>query len=191
MHRAATMARRVLNVAEKPMLAKEISNILAASNGGVTSVRARLAPSEVCFVFPTDDEQLLPYHDCLAAQRAGRSKYNRNFDFTYPFNNQMCQMTMTSVSGHLTDVDFPRQYNSWTACDPIDLFEAPVIKAVKAVRRPAAELAQAQRPPPPTTACFVGFACGVRRPGQCGHQEQPADRGPALLGPDHLDGLRP
>jgi len=47
MHRAAAMARRVLNVAEKPMLAKEISNILAASNGGVTSVRGRLPLSEL------------------------------------------------------------------------------------------------------------------------------------------------
>lgn len=97
-------------------------------------------------MFPTNKQQLLPKHNYLPLQRAGRSKYNRNFDFTYPFNNQMCQMTMTSVSGHLTDVDFPRQYNSWTACDPIDLFEVPVIKSVKAVRRPTRKPGQCNAP---------------------------------------------
>ena len=46
---AGMAARRVLNVAEKPSIAKEIAHVLGAPNGGVTSVRrrrTRTRPSE-------------------------------------------------------------------------------------------------------------------------------------------------
>lgn len=37
-------------------------------------------------------------------------------------------MVMTSVSGHLLTHDFIDAYKQWQSCDPISLFEAPVVK---------------------------------------------------------------
>ncbi|KAJ3084539.1 DNA topoisomerase [Rhizoclosmatium hyalinum] len=41
-----------------------------------------------------------------------------------------CQVVMTSVSGHLTSLDFPPDYRRWDGCDPSACFEAPVVKTV-------------------------------------------------------------
>ncbi|KAJ7957287.1 DNA topoisomerase [Quillaja saponaria] len=38
------------------------------------------------------------------------------------------QFKVTSVIGHIFSVDFPVKYQDWTATDPLDLFQAPVIK---------------------------------------------------------------
>lgn len=43
-------------------------------------------------------------------------------------------MTMTSVLGHLTGLDFDRQYKGWMSCPPGALFEAPVLEDVDKVR---------------------------------------------------------
>jgi hypothetical protein len=40
---------------------------------------------------------------------------------------------MTSVSGHLTGVQFGPEYKDWSYPPPEDLFEAPVIVAVDEV----------------------------------------------------------
>ena len=40
---------------------------------------------------------------------------------------------MTSVVGHLTGLDFDRQYKGWQSCPPGSLFEAPVQEAVDKV----------------------------------------------------------
>lgn len=37
-------------------------------------------------------------------------------------------MVMTSVSGHLLNYDFVGGYRSWQGCNPVSLFEAPVVK---------------------------------------------------------------
>ncbi len=42
--------------------------------------------------------------------------------------NQNCQMSMTSVSGHLLNYEFDQNYRKWHSCDPVELFDAPVIK---------------------------------------------------------------
>lgn len=42
-------------------------------------------------------------------------------------------MTMTSVIGHLTGLDFDRQYKGWMSCPPGALFEAPVQEDVDKV----------------------------------------------------------
>lgn len=41
---------------------------------------------------------------------------------------------MTSVLGHLTGLDFDRQYKGWMSCPPGALFEAPVLEDVDKVR---------------------------------------------------------
>ncbi|KAL5542809.1 hypothetical protein UlMin_010519 [Ulmus minor] len=35
---------------------------------------------------------------------------------------------VTSVIGHVFSVDFPAKYQDWTSTDPMDLFEAPIVK---------------------------------------------------------------
>eukprot|EP00485_Elphidium_margaritaceum_P002929 CAMPEP_0202705756 /NCGR_PEP_ID=MMETSP1385-20130828/18269_1 /ASSEMBLY_ACC=CAM_ASM_000861 /TAXON_ID=933848 /ORGANISM="Elphidium margaritaceum" /LENGTH=132 /DNA_ID=CAMNT_0049364061 /DNA_START=127 /DNA_END=521 /DNA_ORIENTATION=- len=39
-------------------------------------------------------------------------------------------MTVTSVTGHIMGLDFDAAHRQWTSCDPVALFEAPVIKTV-------------------------------------------------------------
>ncbi|RKP36084.1 DNA topoisomerase [Dimargaris cristalligena] len=63
-------------------------------------------------------------------RRQGPSKFCSNFDFPYKFRNQDCQVTVTSVAGHLMRIDFPPEYRSWRAVDPVALFQAPLVKEV-------------------------------------------------------------
>lgn len=66
-------------------------------------------------------------------RREGQSKFNKIFDFrcNVPQLGGQCDMTMTSVSGHLMGFDFEQQYNSWQACRPEALFDARVIQDIK------------------------------------------------------------
>lgn len=40
---------------------------------------------------------------------------------------------MTSVIGHLTGLEFGKEYKGWTSCPPSMLFEVPVFENVDAV----------------------------------------------------------
>ncbi|EYU20555.1 hypothetical protein MIMGU_mgv1a019308mg [Erythranthe guttata] len=92
---------RVLNVAEKPSVAKAVSGILSKnpSSGGLRV-------------------------------REGRSRYNKIFEFNYAIQNQQFQMSFTSVTGHLMELEFEDRYRKWHSCDPVDLYHAPVRKHV-------------------------------------------------------------
>ncbi|MQM05089.1 hypothetical protein Taro_037894 [Colocasia esculenta] len=94
---------RVLNVAEKPSVAKSVAEILSRSGGG------------------------------FLRSRVGRSRYNRVFEFDYAIRGQPCHMLMTSVTGHLMELDFDDRYRRWHSCDPADLYHAPVRKYVPQV----------------------------------------------------------
>jgi DNA topoisomerase-3 len=61
--------------------------------------------------------------------------YEFEFNFGAPWGN--CSVTMTSVIGHLTGLDFERQYKGWLSCPPSSLFEAPVKEEVDKVRLPS------------------------------------------------------
>eukprot|EP00897_Mesotaenium_endlicherianum_P006293 jgi/Mesen1/5692/ME000288S04901 len=91
------MAIKVLNVAEKPSVAKAVAQIL--SHGQYRS-------------------------------REGRSRYNKVFEFGYTIGGQQCNMAMTSVAGHLMEMDFEDQYRKWHSCDPAQLYDLPVRKKV-------------------------------------------------------------
>lgn len=62
--------------------------------------------------------------------RDGRSRYNRIFEFNYSINGQQCHMLVTSVTGHLMEVEFEDRFRKWHSCDPADLYTAPVRKYV-------------------------------------------------------------
>lgn len=84
---------KVLCVAEKPSIAKEVAQIL----GGGRVLR-----------------------------RTSPSKYNLNFDFRFEFpGHGVCDVTMTSVTGHINVVDFPPEF-AWGKVPPGRLFDVAV-----------------------------------------------------------------
>ncbi|XP_011011407.1 PREDICTED: DNA topoisomerase 3-alpha-like isoform X2 [Populus euphratica] len=88
---------KVLNVAEKPSVAKSVATILSRNQLRV---------------------------------RDGRSRYNKIFEFNYSINGQQCHMLVTSVTGHLMEVEFEDRFRKWHSCDPADLYTAPIRKYV-------------------------------------------------------------
>ncbi|KAM4057053.1 DNA topoisomerase domain-containing protein [Hirsutella rhossiliensis] len=54
--------------------------------------------------------------------------YSFNFDFGQPWGS--CDVTMTCVIGHLTNVEFTSEYKNWSHPPPETLFTAPVITSV-------------------------------------------------------------
>ncbi|XP_061196153.1 DNA topoisomerase 3-alpha-like [Saccostrea echinata] len=63
-----------------------------------------------------------------ARKREGFSKFNKIYEFNYNILNKNCLMMMTSVSGHLLELDFVGQYRKWNSCNPLSLFDIPVEK---------------------------------------------------------------
>lgn len=43
-------------------------------------------------------------------------------------------MTMTSVLGHLSNLDFEQRYRNWRAVNPRELFEANTVEVIDSVR---------------------------------------------------------
>ncbi|KAL4130516.1 hypothetical protein PRIC2_006512 [Phytophthora ramorum] len=64
-------------------------------------------------------------------RRAGFSKYNALFEFPYEIRGQQVQMVVTSVTGHIMELDFDASVRSWHSCDPVELFTAPVTKRIR------------------------------------------------------------
>lgn len=63
-----------------------------------------------------------------ARRTEGLSPYNKLYSFQINFKGTQTDMVMTSVSGHLLTHDFIDAYKQWQSCDPISLFDAPVVK---------------------------------------------------------------
>ena len=65
-------------------------------------------------------------------RRAGFSHFNQLFEIPdCEFKNSRCSMTITSVTGHMMEVEFDPAYKVWSSCQPVDLFHAPISKSVK------------------------------------------------------------
>ncbi|PWN28201.1 prokaryotic type I DNA topoisomerase [Jaminaea rosea] len=61
------------------------------------------------------------------SNRPGKDKFCRNYDIKYNLpSHGWVDMTITSVRGHLTELDFPERYRGWRSCDAFELFDAPV-----------------------------------------------------------------
>ncbi|KAL1990600.1 hypothetical protein VTN49DRAFT_6439 [Thermomyces lanuginosus] len=94
------MPNRVLCVAEKPAIAKAVAQHLSGGSFETRNIRG--------------------------------NKYVKNYIFTFNFGPPWgtCEVTMTSVLGHLTQLEFAQQYRAWQSCPPSQLFEAPVVEQV-------------------------------------------------------------
>jgi hypothetical protein len=58
--------------------------------------------------------------------------YNRIYEFGYRLNNENVTMLVTSVTGHMQELEFQEPFNNWSMCDPAVLFDlnTPVAKSV-------------------------------------------------------------
>jgi DNA topoisomerase-3 len=108
---------RVLCVAEKPSIARSITEIL--SGGQFTNVS--------CNVSLYRADRHVRMH---VLQRPSDHKFIKNYDFDYPQTN--AHFTVTSVLGHLTTHAFGEAYRIWHSCDPFALFDAPVYSQIPA-----------------------------------------------------------
>ncbi|KAI9179876.1 DNA topoisomerase [Blastocladiella emersonii ATCC 22665] len=108
----------ILCVAEKPSIAKSVSEIL--SGGGM---RTRNGRHRYCknFEFPYRMPAALL---ALVNPQAARARA-RN-----PAPTVNARVVVTSVLGHLMGTDFTGGNRNWRSCPPEELFHAPVVKAV-------------------------------------------------------------
>lgn len=98
---------RILCVAEKPSIARSISEILAAGN----ELNNRPGKDKYCRNY--EFEYNMPAGRNFGARSGGSS-------------GGLVEMVVTSVRGHLMTSDFPESYRKWSACSPSDLFTAPI-----------------------------------------------------------------
>lgn len=87
--------RQVLNVAEKPSIAKHL--MTALSENGTRTLKSE-------------------------------SKYNPIYAFDGTFQGDKAEIIITSVTGHIREIEFPEQYKKWDTFDPLVLLkEAHVV----------------------------------------------------------------
>ncbi|RAH64099.1 DNA topoisomerase 3 [Aspergillus aculeatinus CBS 121060] len=105
---------RILCVAEKPAIAKAVAQHLSGGTFQTNNVTG--------------------------------NRYVKNYSFDFNFGSTWghCNVTMTSVLGHLTDLEFAREYKSWLSCPPGALFEAPVYETVSSDKTAIARNIQQQ-----------------------------------------------
>ncbi|CAG0909502.1 unnamed protein product, partial [Cyprideis torosa] len=77
-------------------------------------------------------------------RKEGRSQYNKIYEFNYRVDGRDCQMAMTSVSGHLLQLEFSTAYRKWMSCNPHALFEAPVQKICSEEYQPVKETLESE-----------------------------------------------
>lgn len=110
---------KILCVAEKPSIAKSVAQHLAGGN-----------INTVGFV------QYHVQHIFTVQQRnVTGNQYVKNYEFDFNFGAPWgsCSVTMTSVLGHLTALEFPTRYRKWTSCAPLQLFDTEVLTDVAQV----------------------------------------------------------
>lgn len=65
-------------------------------------------------------------------QHNTRNQYIKNYSFDFDFAQSLgqCEVTMTCVTGHLTNVEFTSEYKNWSYPPPETLFNAPIVTSV-------------------------------------------------------------
>ncbi|XP_072337326.1 DNA topoisomerase 3-alpha isoform X3 [Scyliorhinus torazame] len=61
-------------------------------------------------------------------RREGQSKFNKIYEYDYHLFGQNVAVVMTSVSGHLLELEFKSPFQKWHSCNPVTLFDAEVEK---------------------------------------------------------------
>ena len=69
-----------------------------------------------------------------AQRMPGLNKYCGNHRFEYTLaDGERVRMIVTSVLGHLSEIKFDAAHQPWKACDPIKLFDAPIVQTIPEV----------------------------------------------------------
>lgn len=72
--------------------------------------------------------------------RNGFSKYNKIFEISHcEVKSVPSKMLMTSVLGHVMEMEFTAQYKSWQGCNPELLFDAPIVKSINSQSKECAK----------------------------------------------------
>eukprot|EP00659_Diplonema_papillatum_P005396 gene5396-8239_t len=62
--------------------------------------------------------------------RPGLSQYNQVFEFPFELRGQQVHMIVTSVTGHLMEINFPKETKDWRSFGIDKLFDYPIVKGV-------------------------------------------------------------
>ncbi len=101
----------VLNVAEKPSVARALSSVFSQIQNSRDAPPIRNQAAQIFVI----DNVIFP---SVLFQGSGNMINGHNHDRPH-------KMIVTSVRGHLASTEFPANYG-WVACPPIALFEAPI-----------------------------------------------------------------
>jgi hypothetical protein len=124
--------RRVLNIAEVRRLPSSLAALVVFGASRASPVFFRCSS---LLQKPSVANAIASILGGNPRKRAGKSKYNPVFEFSFNWRGGPGRnFVVTSVTGHLMEVDFPPQYRSWSARDPIALFTAPIVRGVKVGR---------------------------------------------------------
>jgi len=93
----------VLHIAEKPSIAQSIANGLTSTSNGSSSSKSSSRGSLPTYEFTDPPFPKAPH--------ASKTTHR-----------------VTSVAGHVFNVDFPTEFQSWDSVDPAELFHAPVVR---------------------------------------------------------------
>lgn len=123
------MGPRILCVAEKPSIAKAVAGHLGG--GSFETVRLNLEDAYSTLSARNTDD--------TCQRNVAGAQYTKNYDFTFNFGPPWgtCNVTMTSVLGHLTEVDFGPEFKDWKYPPPYKLFDGRVHVKVHNVSFPA------------------------------------------------------
>ena len=108
----------VLNVAEKPSVARNLAQVFGQCPGASSSNNGPRVPNQAAQVFTIDNVR---FPSVMSA--------NSNAEVPH-------RMVVTSVRGHLSNIDFAGNFRSWGGCSPAQLFSAPLEVYVDDDKRP-------------------------------------------------------
>ena len=116
---------KVLNVAEKPSVARALAGVFARQPQA--RERGMQRDGESRHQVFTHDSVMFPYLFSQAQGQGGNAQQQQLYNGGGGRGGPQAPHTMitTSVRGHLASMEFSSQYG-WSRCDPIELFDAPI-----------------------------------------------------------------
>lgn len=106
----ASIPITVVHIAEKPSIGQAIAVGLSSS----------------CSSTFKSYGKSLPIHELTSSFDGSSGSGSLNFPKA-PYASSVTHL-VTSVAGHVYNVDFPSEYQSWDTVDPAELFHAPIVK---------------------------------------------------------------
>lgn len=129
--RGGSSSFTILNVAEKPSVARALASVFSQIPNSRDSQPIRNQAAQIFVI----DNVIFP---SVLNQGSGNVINGNHNGFDRPH-----KMIVTSVRGHLASQDFPPTYG-WNSCPPISLFEAPIQTFYRDDMKPLQQMLQNQ-----------------------------------------------